>query len=219
MAQSYFVPQKRKERNEGEEVSRIKKRPSLLPALKNEIKKEKGREYAGEFKGNLLEEVFEYLNFRKLPEGFVDTHDDLELKEQKRKFLDLCQGFFISKGFLSDISQSKFGHYVKENNQQQERIIPFFDEVNQILETLHVKDGTHLKKKKCLERAAELKVYWKGYNKDIVQHIKMCHCEYSKEKKLNEPIFKRKKLKSVKKIKDSKKSCPKIKKSSIKKND
>ena len=191
MAQTFFVPQKRKnENNDGPG-----KRKSLLPEIKQVQNIESSDiEYAGDGKKDKLAEVFKYLNFRILPGRFQDVCEDLEMREKKKRFLKHCEGFFISKGFLSEYSQSKFCTYTKDNSNKSERVIPYKDEMKEIIETMHLKDGEHLSKKKCIDRAIEMKIFWQGYSKDISQHIKVCHCSCDKEKKtINKGILKLKK--------------------------
>lgn len=198
MAQTFFVPQKRKiEGTDGPA-----KRKSLLPEIKERKKVENlDLEYAGDGKKEGLTEVFKYLNYRSLPERFQDVCEDLEMREKKKKFLKHCEGFFISKGFLCEYSQSKFCTYTKENSNKSERVIPYKDEIKEIIETMHIKDGEHLSKKKCIDRAIEMKIFWQGYSKDISQHIKNCHCSCDKEKQsTNKGILK---LKKPRKKKDS----------------
>ena len=181
MSQTYFLPQKRSKEggspfsnSDGQEYKSRRPGPNLLPKVVKKSEPELFRHFAGDIKGK-LREIFEYLNSGKYPSGFDRIEDSDKLQIKKNKFFVQARRYFISKEYLSDVSQSKF--CVKNG----ERVIPYQDEVDQILQELHIANGVHKSKKKIEERAIELKIFWKGYSNEAEKFIKACFCEHSKK--------------------------------------
>lgn len=198
MSQTYFLPQKRDkgesssfDDSDAQPYKSRKPGPNLLPKEVKKSEPEQVRQFAGDTKGK-LREIFEYLNSGKYPSGFDRIEDTEKLQIRKNKLFVQARRYLISKEYLSDVSQSRF--CVKNG----ERVIPYEDEVDQILQELHIVDGVHKSKKKIEERAVELKIYWKGYSNEVEKLIKACFCEHSKKKKM-EPGLIVKKNKAQKK--------------------
>lgn len=181
MSQSYFLPQKR-QKDENSSFSSSDEKPftskkpglSLLPKIEKKVEPEQFRHFAGDSKGK-LKEIFEFLSCGKYPSGFDRIEDCEKLQNKKNKLFVQARAYFISKDYVSDVSQSRF--CVKNG----ERVVPFEDEVDQILQGLHVVDGVHLGKKKSVERAVALKIYWLGYSNEVEKFIKACFCDHSKK--------------------------------------
>lgn len=128
------------------------------------------REFAGEDESKL----YSIHDIYKLKKGrmYSNKYKDVD-GANNQSFKKVSDHYIISKERVSPITQSHFC-YLRKN--YPERAVPYKDELDKILKTIHLKRGNHLNMNKCVDRANELKVYWPGYLKDIKHYLSSCSC-------------------------------------------
>lgn len=146
---------------------------------KTESRTPSSKDFAGEgWSGCKIRQVYLYKLSGQLPREFDYIYDNVKYNGKKTCFLDKCKRYSISKTCISELSRSKLLY--KSENVEFERVVPYFDEVEKILNWVHIDNEVHLEEKKSLERALAAKVFWHGYTKDIRNFIMKCSCKCMK---------------------------------------
>lgn len=142
------------------------------------------KDFAGEgWGGCKIREVYLYKLSGQLPREFDFIYDNVKFNGKKTGFLEKCRRYSVSLACVSELSRSKLLY--KAENCEFERVVPYHDEVEKILNWVHIDNGEHLEEKKSFGRALLGKVFWHGYTKDIRNFILKCSCKCMKGKKRN----------------------------------
>lgn len=148
-----------------------------LPILKKPSKRVlSDKDFAGEgWLGCKIGQVYQFKLSGQLPSEFKFIFDSSKYNSTKTNFKEKCRHYSVSKTCVSELSRSKLLY--KAENYEFERVVPYQDEVESILNWVHIDNGVHLEEKKSFNRAMEAKVFWHGYTTDIRNFIKKCSCK------------------------------------------
>lgn len=154
-----------------------------LPTIKkNEVRVFNGKDFAGEgWLGCKIGQVYQYKLSGQLPSEFKFIFDNAKYNATKTNFKEKCRHYSVSKTCVSELSRSKL--LFKAENFEFERVVPYQDEIENILKWVHIDNGTHLDERKSFDRAIQARVFWHGYTKEIKTFIKNCSCSCNKGRK------------------------------------
>lgn len=156
-------------------VEEVKAPDTLISALK---------EYAGEsIEKYRLRDIYVYKQTGLFPKEFLIGDEKKKVSEKKRSFKITCRNYTISDKEISSVTKSKLCYYLR--SEENLRAIPFKEELATVMRNIHVRNGIHTSLKRCLQRAAKVKVYWPQYCDDFARYINACTCRCAHKLKVN----------------------------------
>lgn len=130
------------------------------------------RAYAGETEKYELREIVYFKQTGEFPQSIYDSN----VKPSKRKsnFLSKAENYQLLDEEISVLSRSKLCHFIAITSEK--KVIPFQDEMEDIMKVLHIEDGKHITVTRSRKRAFALKVIWRNYWDEIDIYASQCIC-------------------------------------------
>ena len=135
---------------------------------------DKMRTYAGETEQHEIRDMVYFKQTGEYPRSVYNPKFTQIEHKKRHNFLTRAESYKILDEEMSVLTRSKLSY--RDTRLKEWKIIPFQDEMAEIMRVLHFEDGKHLNITRSRKRARAFGIFWRNYWDDIEIYASQCIC-------------------------------------------